>query len=267
MPSRATGSPEPRLPCPGNARVRREDTFQGRPLCATRHVPKQTCSRRLDASMPAALPWAEAQAKPFLCPVLRTSTRHLVAFFLSEKKKKNANKTDSYHCFLKVTAGVPARMNLTDSKHRCAGSACSRCDAETLTSVPTAPHGCLMGLQDGGASPAGPRGAKGPGARLLRAWGRARGRWPGRLPSAPPAHCPGRTREQDIVPPGACGSRWLPNQRDEHTGQKHEAEKRPVRSQPEAPPPGSGDDAPSTAGRCQRQRPGVPRERREAWPG
>lgn len=186
---------------------------------------------------------------------------------LRKKKKKNANKTDSYHCFLKVTAGVPARMNLTDSKHRCAGSACSRCDAETLTSVPTAPHGCLMGLQDGGASPAGPRGAKGPGARLLRAWGRARGRWPGRLPSAPPAHCPGRTREQDIVPPGACGSRWLPNQRDEHTGQKHEAEERPVRSQPEAPPPGSGDDAPSTAGRCQRQRPGVPRGRREAWPG
>lgn len=120
--------------------------------------------------MPAALPWAEAEAKPFLCPVLRTSTRHLVALFLSEKKK-NASKTDSYHCFLKVTAGVPAKMNLTDSKHRCAGSACSRCDAETLTSVPTAPHGCLTGLQDGGASPAGPRGAKGPGGQAVKGLG------------------------------------------------------------------------------------------------
>lgn len=232
--------------------------------------------RGMSRSRPAAAGWTPACPQP--CPGPRPRPSPSCALYseqapgiwwlsFSQKKKKNANKTDSYHCFLKVTAGVPARMNLTDSKHRCAGSACSRCDAETLTSVPTAPHGCLMGLQDGGASPAGPRGAKGPGARLLRAWGRARGRWPGRLPSAPPAHCPGRTREQDIVPPGACGSRWLPNQRDEHTGQKHEAEERPVRSQPEAPPPGSGDDAPSTAGRCQRQRPGVPRGRREAWPG
>lgn len=37
-----------------------------------------------DTSIPAHLPWAKA--KPFLCPVLRMSTWHLVALFLSEKK-------------------------------------------------------------------------------------------------------------------------------------------------------------------------------------
>lgn len=83
-------------------------------------------------------------------------------WWLHFSQKKDADETDSYHCFLKV-----ARMTSADSKHSRTARACSRCGTGTPTGVPTAPHGCLTGLQDGGASPAGPHGGKGPGVQAV----------------------------------------------------------------------------------------------------